>query len=307
MRIGVLRNPLSTKNLKHPRWDFPSDIFLVETSADKSISEAATELARKNLDLLVIDGGDGTITATLSTFAAKGIPLPPIGFIANGNTNLIAHKTGTPLTLEAIVSLTEMSVEALRNKLHRTPILTIAIAGQEIRSGFIAGWGAYATATRMAIDEIRSRHDLQIAAAIFVTLRRSLFGAEARALRDGIVCHFQADDGKPMHGTRRFVGVATSFKGRLAAGVKPFWGTGSGSIRWLDVIAPPRYHIFLAPFVLFGWALPIFEGLGYRSGCASRLSVTLSEDIIIDGEIVSLPPNTKIDIDADRQIDILHI
>ena len=307
MRIGVLRNPLSTKNLKNPRWDFPGDIFLVETSEDKSISEATTELARENLDLLVIDGGDGTITSTLSTFVSQGISLPPIGFIANGNTNLIARKTGTPLTLENLVSLTAMPVEALQDKLHPMPVLNIAIEGQETRCGFIAGWGAYAQGTRMAVEEMRSRHDLQIVAAIFATLRRSLFGAEARTLRDGIECQFQAESIEPIHGVRRFVGLVTSFKGRLAAGVKPFWGTGTGAIRWLDVIAPPRYHILLTPFVLFGLALPILESLGYRSGRTSRVSVTLSDEIIIDGEIISLPPNTRIDIDADRQIDILHI
>ncbi len=306
MKIGVLRNPLSAKNKKRPHWPLPDGVVLVETSAEKAIAQAARELANEDLDLLLIDGGDGTITATISTFVAADTPLPPMGFIANGNTNLIARKAGKPLTREDLNTLSGMPVETLRRHQKRAPFLSFTIAGQEPRCGFIAGWGAYAKATRMAVEEMRSRRDLQIATAIVATLRRTLFGKEARSLRDGIECRFQTDD-SPIIEAKRFVGVVTSLQGRLAAGVKPFWGNGTGPMRWLDVTSPPRYHILLAPFVLFGLALPILARLGYRSGRATRLSVTLSDVMIIDGEIISLSPETRIDIDANRQLDLLHL
>jgi len=307
MRIGVLRNPLSTKNVGKPCWEVPDGVSLVESSADKPIADAVRELVQEGLDLLVIDGGDGTITAALSALIADEVAIPPIGFIANGNTNLIARKTGGSLKPEGFSKLAETSSQTLRDKLRRTPVLRFTIEGQEVRCGFIAGWGAYARGTRIAIEEMETRHDKQIAAAIFATFRRSLVGNEARDLRDGIDCRFEVDGVETILEAKRFVGVVTCFKGRLAAGVQPFWGKGRKVIRWLDVISPPRYHLLLAPFVLFGLRLPIFECLGYRSGRASRLSVTLSEEMIIDGEIVSLQPATRLDIDADLHLDILHL
>ena len=306
MKIGVLRNPLSTKNKKNAFWTLPEGFLVVETSADKPIADVALELTREDLDLLLIDGGDGTITATISALMAADTPLPPMGFIANGNTNLIARKAGRPLTTDDFNTLREMSSETLHQHLKRTQFLRFSVGDQERRCGFIAGWGAYAKATRMAVEEMRSRRDLQVATAILATLRRSLFGTEARALREGIECRFQID-GTPTNDTKRFIGVVTSLEGRLAAGVKPFWGSGTGPIRWLDITSPPRYHILLTPFVLFGLTLPMLARLGYRSGRATRLSVTLSDEMIIDGEIISLSAETKIDIDADQQLDILHL
>ena len=307
MRVGVLRNPLSTKNVGQPRPSIPDGVSMVEIGPDKSIAEAVQDLIGEGLDLLIIDGGDGTITAALTALIAQGVELPPLGFIANGNTNLIARKTGKPITYDSLVAVVTMPLEAVRDKLRPTPALRIDIADQQVRFGFIAGWGAYAWATRMAIEEIGARHDMQIIGAIFSTLRRSLFGAEARAMRDGVACRLEIDGVEAVPDTNRFIGVVTCFEGRLPAGIRPFWGKGNTPIRWLDVISPPRYHVLFAPFVAFGFSLSVFERLGYRSGRAARLSVTLSDMMIIDGEVVSLPPNAKVEIDADKNIDIFHL
>ena len=306
MRVGILRNPMSTRNLGSAHRAFPDGISLVEVGADKTIADAAYELTREDLDLLIIDGGDGTICAVLSALIARGIAVPPVAFLPNGNTNLIARKTGGSSKPKALRQLVEMSPEALADRLYPTPVLRFSISGEDVRCGFIAGWGAYARGTRMAMEEISARHDKQVAAAIFATLRRSLFGAEAREIRSGIDCRFEADS-EPAQNSKRFVGVVTCFEGPLAAGANPFWGKGTGSIRWLDVISPPRFHLLFTPFILFGLRLPLFERLGYRSGRAVRLAVTLAEEMIIDGEIVPIKPNTTVDIDADHHIDILQL
>lgn len=307
MKIGVLRNPLSTKNLTNPHWNLPGGFHLVEVGASRTIADAVAELAREKLDLLLIDGGDGTVTATISAFFSAGTSPPPLGIIANGNTNLIARKAGKLLTQRDLPRLVEMPVEDLSDLLRPMSVLGFEIMGRETRYGFIAGWGAYARGTQMATEEMQSKRDLQVMATILAVLRRSLFGAEARALRKGVNCRFEVDGLESAPKLDRFVGVVTSLDGRLAAGVKPFWGRGHGPVRWLDVTAPPRFHVLLTPFVLFGLALPMFSRLGYRSGRATRVSVTLSDEMIIDGEVVSLPPETQVDIDAKHQLDVLQL
>jgi len=307
MRIGVLRNPLSTRNLKNPPVELPHGAVLVEIGAEKSIAAAVRELLNQNLDLLIIDGGDGTITSAISALFAEGDVVLPMGFIANGNTNLIARQTESSLNREALNVLINMSPDELRLRLCKTPVLRFAVEGHEDRYGFIAGWGAYARGTRIAIEEMKARHDMQVMSAIFATFRRSIFGEEAKALRRGIECHFGVDEIDVASNSDRFVGVVTCLQGRLVAGVKPFWGKGDGVIRWLDVLSPARLRFLFAPFVLFGLPLPLFKRFGYCSGRASRVCVTLSSEMVIDGEIFPLSSSTRVDIDAERKLDILQM
>jgi hypothetical protein len=60
--------------------------------------------------------------------------------------------------------------------------------------GFILGWGAYATGTRIARQEIAARGPGQAALAVVSTLRRALLGAGRRALRRGVATRILRPD-----------------------------------------------------------------------------------------------------------------
>ncbi len=306
MKIAVLRNPFSTGNLNRPAPCYPEGVCVAETDAQITIADAVQRIVHENPDLLLIDGGDGTITTAISALIAQNQGVPPLGFIARGNTNLIARKTGGTVRPDDIPDLTARPQESLQHHLQQMPVLDIMIGAGKTRHGFIVGWGAYTQATKTAIEELGTRHDLQVVAAIFATLRRTLFGAEAQALRRGINCRFVADDQELAPDEKRFIGVVTCFQGRLAAGVKPFRDRGNGPLRWLDITAPPRFPLLFAPFVLSGVPLPYLERSGYRSARAQHLSATLSDDMIIDGEVISIAPDTRVEITAQRTIKIFQ-
>jgi len=117
-RIALLSNPKSTGNLaqlprirefcaEHP------DIFHYEVEHASQIGEAMRVIARVRPCVLAINGGDGTVQATLTELYNGGhfgdCPPPPVAVLPSGKTNLIAFDLGArgdPIeTLEQLIAL----------------------------------------------------------------------------------------------------------------------------------------------------------------------------------------------------------
>lgn len=103
VRIALLSNPKSTGNLAQlPRIrafcaDHP-EIFHYEVEEVDQIDDALRSIAAIRPRMLIINGGDGTVQATLtelihgSRFAGQS--LPPVAVLPSGKTNLIALDLG---------------------------------------------------------------------------------------------------------------------------------------------------------------------------------------------------------------------
>ena len=285
IRLALLRNPASTGNLGRPPPALPPGAVLAETAGPRNCDSALARLAADRPDLLVIDGGDGTVRDAISRFPAVfGTNWPAIAVIASGNTNLIARRLGAT-GIDDLPRLATLGGTDLSGRLRPAPVLRLDIGDRTYR-GFIAGWGAYATATRIGREEIAARHGAQIMRAVLATLRRALFGAEAAALRRGIEAAFRAHGYAEASG-RRFLGIATTLPGRLIGPLSPFWGEGKEPIRWLDIISPPRHLALAAPLVALGRPTAAMRRSGYFSGRSARLELELARGaggIILDGE-----------------------
>jgi diacylglycerol kinase family enzyme len=116
-RIALLSNPKSTGNLAQlPRIreycaDHP-DLFHYEVEHASQIGEAIRSIARVRPRVLVINGGDGTVQATLTELyngGHFGAEIPPVAVLPSGKTNLIALDLGArgdPVeTLERLLQL----------------------------------------------------------------------------------------------------------------------------------------------------------------------------------------------------------
>jgi hypothetical protein len=116
-RIALLSNPKSSGNIAQlPRireyCDSHPDIFHYEVEQASQIGEAMRIIARVRPKVLVINGGDGTVQATLTELyngGHFGDELPPVAVLPSGKTNLIALDLGArgdPVaTLEKLIGL----------------------------------------------------------------------------------------------------------------------------------------------------------------------------------------------------------
>jgi hypothetical protein len=149
-RVALLSNPKSTGNLAQLSRirsycaDHP-DIFHYEVEHVAQIGDALKSIARVRPKMLVINGGDGTVQATLTEVHNGnhfGETPPPMAVIPSGKTNLIALDLGVhgdPIAaLERLVELAQGDLDghlvareliALRKDGSERPVIGMFLGG----------------------------------------------------------------------------------------------------------------------------------------------------------------------------------
>lgn len=105
--IGIISNPHSKLNKRNPkRSEYLSYIagkkgHVVITNTIGELSRVATTFKEQNISILAINGGDGTISKTLSIFhqVYQGHPFPKVALLRGGTMNVLASNLqikGTP-------------------------------------------------------------------------------------------------------------------------------------------------------------------------------------------------------------------
>lgn len=269
MKIGYIRNARSTGGGAPPASDV--DLLVCAPADFAELDASLSEMRAAGVNVLIIDGGDGTIREVLSRAQDIWTGNPPqYAIVASGNTNLIARKTGALPSGDPVGAVRSGALQSTS-----IPIMKVERLGKPPIRGFIMGAGAYATATRIAQEEIASRHGLQVA----MTILKLVF---SRSLRAGEQFSVRHDDQQDSDEARMLVGLST-LPGKLIFGFEPFWNTGAGPIRWLDIAANPPALLLATPFVAFG-APRRWMRRAYRSGSSQRVEMTLTSDLVLDGE-----------------------
>lgn len=100
--IGIITNPYSKKNLKKPGHKIMlgyilgnKGVYQITENLD-ALERVAQEFKAQNIEILGINGGDGTIQRTITTFihVYKNQPLPKIALLRGGTINIIAGNLG---------------------------------------------------------------------------------------------------------------------------------------------------------------------------------------------------------------------
>lgn len=282
-KIGYIRNVRSTGGGAPPASD--ADLVVCAPTDFDALDAALAEMCAARVSTLIIDGGDGTIREVISRAQdVWGDRAPHYAIVANGNTNLIARNVGSLPK--------DDPVGALRRGGGRKTVLPILKAERSDRQpvrGFIMGAGAYETATRIAQEEIASRHGLQVA----MTILKLVF---SRSLRAGTAITIKHDGAPAPDETRMLIGLST-LPGKLIFGLTPFWNTGPGPIRWLDIASNPPALLLAVPFIAFGKPTSWMRR-AYRSGSSHVVELALNSDFVVDGERFAPSPDGKVRVSA---------
>lgn len=269
--IGHIRNQKATR--AGARAPFAHEAAISRSPAGfAALDEALAEMKAAGVRRLVIEGGDGTVREVIG----RALPLwgaAPLEFaiVASGNTNLIARSGGRVSAADA-ARLADMSAPVERRAI---PLLKAEREGERTLRGFIMGCGAYATATKLAREEIGARHGAQVALAVLRLLR-------SPRLRAPSPIGF-GPDGREAEIEPRLLVAVTSLPGALLYGLSPFWGSGAGALRWLDIAANPPRLALAAPFIAFG-APRRWMHAHYRSGGSRTAELRLDAPFVMDGE-----------------------
>jgi Diacylglycerol kinase catalytic domain len=157
--VALISNPHSTRNgrlLPEIRKFVAATphVFHVELHDVSEIPDALRLIARVSPKVLVINGGDGTVQAVLTSLyheKAFGAVPPPVAVLPNGKTNLIAADlgvSGSPMrVLERIVELAEKNeivkhtvmrpMIALEDGRRRLPVMGMFLGGAGLKNSIL--------------------------------------------------------------------------------------------------------------------------------------------------------------------------
>ena len=282
-RAGVIHNPKSRHNRGTPA-PIGSDAVLVEAPRGRqALDETLARFATENLDLLVIDGGDGTVREVL-TRAPRHFRdgLPTLAVLPSGKTNALAFDLGAPPGWSIKASLESYRIGRRRT---RRP-MEVFRAGEEtaLVRGFIFGAGAFVRATDLAqrTHSLGAFEDVAVALTLAGAVFRTLLGGPRSGWRAGEPMRIGFGDATCRTGDV-FLLLASTLE-RLPLGVQPLGPPDRGRMRSLAVEAPPRRLLDALPRLLSGAETPWLSEAGYHQRVDERIEVALDTSFVLDGE-----------------------
>jgi len=294
-RIGIVTNPLSRalRQGRHPLGAAAAGLPRAAPATPGALRDALSAFAADGVDLLAVQGGDGTLREVLTALPhAFGDTPPAIALLATGNTNLAARVLGGAGPGEAGLAALRRAAEDGRLRPRPVPVLEVARPGLDAppMRGFLLGAGAFTAAKRLADGRLHRggiHEGLAVLLALAGTAARAL-AQRGHPLRLGSEMALSVDGGEARAG-RRFLVLATPLD-RLMLGLWPFWERGEGPLRWLDVAAPPQRLAAALLAARRGRPRPWMPEAGYASGRARQVALRLDVPFVLDGELFEPGP-----------------
>ena len=283
IRAGVIRNLRSHRNQAGPRTQTPPGVLEAMPGQPEDLDEVLAWFAGSGVDLVVIDGGDGTIRDVLSRVTrAYAARLPRFAVIPNGKTNALAldlgMRLGTPV--EEVLAAAREGRTKVRCCLE---VVRQGAEQPELR-GFLIGLAAFVRGTEYA----QRTHGMgffdksAIALTIGGAAIRTMFGGPDDPWRRGERATLAIGD-LPAESRDWFLAMASTLK-RFPLGLRPF-GVPHEGLKLLSVEAPPQRLWRGAPMIMSGRQADWLTEAGYRRHDIGRFSVDLDGTFVLDGEI----------------------
>ncbi len=243
--IIMLSNPTSGNNRKH--WArieallaaHPQIIHHITPDSDAARALIAM-LAKAPPDVIVINGGDGTIAATIGMIVQNwpAAQHPLFIVLPGGTANMTAGDIGMASAHARALRRFRSWLNAgapLTGKTRQRHIMQVAGAADgQLRHGMFLGTGAVMQATRYAHSNVHSK-GLGGEISLMLILIRALWGLMRQDPRfyqpTNVSLALHGADGMPLtRDTAPMLILVASTLERLSLGIRPFWAERGGAI-----------------------------------------------------------------------------
>jgi diacylglycerol kinase (ATP) len=314
--VGLISNPASGHNRDQfegirSRIAHTPVIHHCITYSPSDIAPALQELAALNIEVLAINGGDGTVSAILGELLESQLFAQPplIALLPGGTANMNAGDIGVRGSLQMAVERFCQWCKGERDisgKVAQRELLRVLIGNNRPpRYGMFLGSGAVVHGAEYAHQEIHSR-GLRDDFSLALGTLRTVWGV----LRDDptfnrhVAITLTLDDGPPTQYDTLILAVSTLQ--RLAFGMRPFWSTEPGAIR-LTLMAQgcTRFARTFFSIVRGRPSRNAIPASGYHSHNASRIRLAMKGKINLDGELLEI--DDAVDISASAPLRFLRL
>jgi len=313
VRIAVLNNLRAGRNdaevtrILSLLRSYP-DVIHIETDQAHALPEAMGEIARHNANLLVINGGDGTLQFALTEILSGGEfeRIPLIAPLRGGRTNM------TALDLAAhrnpVKGLRDLLEDAragrLAERIINRPVLRFETRKtRDVQYGMFFGAGMIQRAISLTHRVFPPGKTQGVLGAGLVT--GSLLLRAAMRDRNGVLTPDKIQillDGEMVPHGEFYLVIASSLD-RLFLKMNPFWGVGAGGVRFTSIASNADQVRSSLSGILRGRPRGfVTADRGYVSQRPERAELRLDCGFTVDGEIFEPIPDEVVTITADRRV-----
>jgi len=293
--IGVLINPLSGGNLKglgsiRSIINDSPQVIHHDVQTPQDILEALLDFARRGVDLLAVNGGDGTVQAVLTNLYLHQpfSIMPLLAVLQSGTTSMTARDVGfTGSRVKSLQKLFKWASTGIGHpKIIQRPILQVQAPGHQTYYGMFFGASAIYQGIEYFHRKVNTK-GLRGELGPGITILRFLWSA-IRRRRSGFIPPIPISvtlDQRPLQTFDSFVVLVSTLE-RLFLGIYPYWGMESGPLHYTAVRAYPRHLLMALPAVLRG-RRSVFSTIenGYYSHNAHEIKLSLDSGFTLDGQL----------------------
>lgn len=294
-RIGVLINPLSGNNrngldtIRKIIADYPQGLQRdVQTPED--IRSALDYFARKNVNLVAVCGGDGTVQAVLTAlFRYRPFEsLPLLALLQGGTANMLSKDIGLKgsrkKALQRLIQWAGSGADS--TFIQQRPVLRVSQAGNpDSLYGLFFGAGAIYQGIRFFHEKVKT-WGLRGELAHLLILGRYLaaLATKSKSVVNSVPINITLD--QQPSGQRDYLLVLVSTLERVILGLRPCWGTEEGPLQFTAVGSRPR-HLLRTIFQLVFKRESRFPEPkhGYISHNVHKIQLDLQSGFTLDGEL----------------------
>ena len=301
VRVGVIINPLSGGNhsglddIRRIIDDHPQVVHCdVQTPQD--VLAGLRDFAQQEVDLLAVNGGDGTVQAVLTAlFHHQPFEINPLlAVLQSGTTSMTARDVG--FSGSRIRSLKKLfnwvATGTGGSRVIDRPVLQVQAPGHQTRYGMFFGASAIYQGIQYFHRKLNTK-GLKGEVGPGLAIFRFLWSAARRDSKfiPPVPVSVAMDGHPPQHFDSLVVLVSTLE--RLFLGFHPYWGKESGPLHYAAVRACPRHLLRALPSILRGrsgtYGTP--EN-GFYSHNAHEIKLNIAGGFTLDGQLYT-PENQE--------------
>lgn len=283
MKLGVLSNRYSDGNGGYSAIAVfargRTDVVAEAPENLDGLADALKRLADAGVELLAIDGGDGTVRDVLTALPeAFGDKEPLLAILPSGKTNVIARDVG--MCGRGVAGVRQLIAANGRGRVIERPVLEALRDGMPPIRGLFFGTGIFTYATQMAGQWTFDRGIKQSWGVALTLLRVVWRHWRGEAESSPIAIGAETP-------SAQFLVLATTLE-KLMLGLWPFPRVGAGRLHWVALGAPPRR---LLQALIAAWRGRVAPRPGLRGGQTDELHLHLNCPFVVDGEVYPPGPD----------------
>ncbi|GAK32985.1 putative lipid kinase [alpha proteobacterium Q-1] len=314
--IGIISNCVSSTNreqLDRVRTVIGKSphLFHYEFDDINALPEGLQLMADAGVALLIINGGDGTIQATL-THIINDRPftiIPPIAILPGGKTNLIADDLkckGSPASVLKRVIKTVRRGKLKKHLVERNLIALDLADGKPPRYGMFFGGAAVIKGilwSRTHIHQSKVPTRFGHALAIIRLILKAAFSNEASPLRSGQTTITMGDEQRY---DGEFYLILVTTLSRLMLGLRPFGRDGNGGLKTAIIDSRPKV-MRQALLALLTRRFHQGKVAGVYTARTDHMLIDGDDPVTLDGEIYTPTPGKPIHLDCEKSLNFLRL